>query len=311
MDDPLSQLLIVAGVSGSLISRARLARPFGVASPDVGRSVFHTPRTGTCRIRTADAGPFVLRPGDIAVVSRGAAHDIYDAEGSGLTPIARFTRADVEGLPTLIDDGSPELDLLCGTFQFGEPAHTWLVGPLPELMVVRSQDDSGFVPATLALLDVELAGGGLGTRLVGDRLVEMLVIHVLRGWAEQQGAAARGWLAGLSDPQLARAIAAVHADPGAGWDLPGLARVAGLSRTRFIERFRTRVGLPPGEFVLGWRIAVARRALRDGAGVTEAAEQAGYASEASFTRAFKRVVGVSPGAWRKRTSRGSPHPANP
>jgi AraC-like DNA-binding protein len=93
-------------------------------------------------------------------------------------------------------------------------------------------------------------------------------------------------------------LAAVHAEPSQDWSLDRMARRAGLSRTRFASRFRDRLGVAAGTWVTEWRIAVARRALRDGADVASAAERAGYASEASFSRAFKRVVGQPPGAWR-------------
>lgn len=304
MADALSELLQVAGISASLISRARLAAPFGVDSGDVGRAVFHAPKRGRCWLATASTAPVEIGPGDIVVLPRGTPHDITHAPGAPTRALQAHRLDDEEGLPTVSNDGSPDLDLLCGTFRFGEPANTWLVAPLPDVMVVRGGDDvSTFVEATLGLTETELVRSDLGSQLVCDRLVEIFVIHLFRAWARSSSREVPCWLAGLADPHVGRAMAAVHASPAEGWDLPRLARVAGLSRTRFVARFRNRVGIPPGEFVQSWRIAVARRALRDGAAVAEAASEAGYASEASFARAFKRLEGLSPAAWRSQSAR--------
>lgn len=303
MTDPLSELLAVAGVRGSLISRAQLSPPWGIASTSLPRAVFHTPTRGQAWLSLPGEAPLLLGPGDVAVLPRGHAHEIRDAPGRRCRPLAAHeVISGPEQLPTVTNGGDPiALDLLCGSFELGAPAATWLLDPLPELFVVRGAPQaSQLVEATLGLLEAELATGGLGARLVSDRLVEVLVVHLLRAWARAESPDARGWLAGLSDPHLGRLIAAIHAEPTGDWSLAAMAKRSGLSRTRFVARFRDRIGVAPGTWVTQWRIAVARRALREGADVARAAEQAGYASEASFSRAFKRIVGQPPGTWRRQ-----------
>ena len=299
MTDALSELLAVAGVRGALISRARLGPPFGVTSGAQPRAIFHAVRAGACVLRVGAGAPVCLRRGDMAVLPRGASHDIADTPSSRCVRIGLFDVVQEPGqLPTLTNDRAPSLDLLCGTFVLGAPAHEWLIDPLPEVLVLRGEHRvAGFVAATLELMEAELAEQALGSWLVSNRLVEILVVHLLRSWATDHADGA-GWLSAFTDPQLGRVLSLVHLEPAAPWDLDRMARAAGLSRTRFAARFRSRVGLAPGEFVTTWRIAVAKRALREGAGVAQAAAQVGYSSEASFSRAFKRLIGQSPGAWR-------------
>lgn len=302
MSDALSELLGVAGVRGSLISRAELGAPFGVVAPDQPRAVFHVPVRGKAVVE-ADGRSEPFGPGDVVVLPRGAAHTIRDASGSVRCPIDSFGRRDGEGqLPVLFDDrGRVDLDLLCGTFRLGSPADRWLIDPMPELVVVRGSDaTAAYLRATVALLDGEVAHGGPGADVVSDRLVEVLVVHVLRGFARQADDV--GWFAGVADPAIGRVLHAVHRAPASDWSLDRMCRLAGLSRTRFVARFRERVGQSPNAWLTQWRIAVAQRALRAGAAIAEAAAKAGYASEASFTRAFKRVSGETPSAWRRASA---------
>jgi AraC-like DNA-binding protein len=303
----LSDLLAVTGVRGTLISRAQVARPFGIASTGLPRPIFHTPTAGTAWIEV-DGESHPLATGDVAILPHGHGHAIVDEPGSRCRSIRSFPFVREPGrLPVLVDGlDRVDTDLLCGSFALGEPAHTWLLGALPPLMIVRNSGRATrFVTATLELLEHEVAEGGLGARVVCDRLVEVLFVHLLRAWHEAHPGRASGWLAGLEDPQLARVITAVHAEPAGDWSIDRMCRLSGMSRTRFVQRFRDCMGTSPGTWATAWRIAVARRALQAGADVQRASTAAGYASEASFSRAFKRVMGVSPGAWRAASVGGA------
>ena len=305
MTDPLSDLLSISGVEGSLISRAQVGHPWGLASSALPRAIFHAPLVGTTYLQIDDAPPHRITTGDVAVLPRGDAHRVMDRPDRSCRPLADHpVHHDPLSLPTVVDHRPRvDLDLLCGSFVVGPPARTWLLDPLPDLFVVRgSSITTRYIDATLALMESTLADGGLGARLISDRLVEVLVVHLLRAWADAEADRAAGWLKGMADPQVSRVLCAVHADPTHPWSVATMARIAGLSRTRFMARFRHIVGLPPGTWITEWRIAVACSALRSGADVANAAQAAGYASEASFSRAFKRVIGQSPAAWRSITA---------
>jgi len=305
MNDALTDLLAVAGVRGSLISRARLSSPFGVSTAGMPKPVFHAPLSGSAWIRTADGRVFV-EPGDVAVLPHAHPHDVLNDLHSRCRHISRFDiQREPHRLPTLVNGtASPTVDMVCGSFALGAPAHRVLLGSLPSVFAVKGRDASpSFVRATLTLLEQEIGANGLGGQLVSNRLVEVLVVYLLRAWGDAQPVGTKGWLAGLHDPHLGPVLHAIHAEPAGDWTLLAMSRRAGLSRSRFIERFQRQVGMAPGRWMTEWRIAVAQRALRDGADVSSAAERAGYSSDASFSRAFKRVAGVSPAAWRRADAR--------
>lgn len=144
---------------------------------------------------------------------------------------------------------------------------------------------------------------GIGERRALTRLADILVIQALRAWLAQDPAAQRGWLGALQDPQLGRAIASIHRDPARAWTLAALAKEAAMSRSAFAARFSTRVGEPAMQDLARWRMHLAHAQLQEGdVALAELAERLGYGSEAAFSRAFKRFLGVSPGAVRRASS---------
>ena len=143
----------------------------------------------------------------------------------------------------------------------------------------------------------ELRPGG---EAVITRLGDILVIQAIRAWMESDPAAQRGWLGALQDPQIGRAISNIHRDPARNWTVASLAQEMAMSRSAFAARFTELVGEPVMRYVARWRMHVAVAALKEeGATVGQLADRLGYRSEAAFSRAFKRVIGVSPGAIRR------------
>jgi AraC-like DNA-binding protein len=133
------------------------------------------------------------------------------------------------------------------------------------------------------------------------RLADIMVVQAIRSWLESDPAARSGWLGALQDRQIGRAIALIHREPARPWTVAALARELAMSRSAFAARFTELVGEPVMQYVARWRMQLALNSLRnEGATVGELASQLGYRSEASFARAFKRVIGVPPGAVRRR-----------
>lgn len=149
----------------------------------------------------------------------------------------------------------------------------------------------------------EAAAPRAGTENVLARLSELVFVETIRRHIETLPETETGWLAGLRDPLVGRALAALHGAPTEAWTVERLAREAGLSRSVLAERFAALVGRPPMQYLALWRMQLAGRLLADGAPVAEAAATVGYESEAAFSRAFKKMVGCAPGLWR-RTSGG-------
>jgi AraC-like DNA-binding protein len=133
------------------------------------------------------------------------------------------------------------------------------------------------------------------------KLAELMFVDALRTYIAGLPADARGWVAGLRDPQVGAALRVLHERPAQGWTLDRLAREVGMSRSSFTDRFTGYVGMPPMQYLTRWRLQLAARMLDDGNATVERVSAAvGYESDAAFSRAFKRYVGETPGAWRRR-----------
>ncbi len=197
-------------------------------------------------------------------------------------------------------------DFTCAQLQFdGGRAHP-LVRTLPGLIVLPLARVDGLA-AALDLLFAETDRVRCGHRLLADRLFEVVLIQILR-WLLDHPAEAGvppGLVTGLSDPRLARALVALHEQPGEPWRVEQLAALAGLSRTRFIERFRERVGQTPAAYLADWRIGLAQAGLRQGVSIKQLAGDLGYANPSALSRAFAVRAGCSPRDWL----RGSTAPA--
>jgi AraC-like DNA-binding protein len=154
--------------------------------------------------------------------------------------------------------------------------------------------------ATLAFIDAEIASDQQGARTVLRRMADVLFIQAVRAYIGGQDRRTRGWLRGLTDRRIARALAAIHEHFAEPWTLDALAREAGMSRTAFAVTFKELVGESPMAYLQRWRVLRAANALRtDGLSLARAAEAVGYQSDVVFAKAFKRVTGESPGRYRR------------
>lgn len=256
----------------------------------------HIIARGGCELAFPDGTVQPLHEGDLVILPRGDTHTL---RSPGADVPARPAADLAQPRPT----GDPEADtvVVCGAFLVGEPDHPVLRG-LPRTVYVPGRDGATppWLAPLIAALTAEAFDGGPGSDLVMARLSDAMLVRALRHHGLT--AAHPGWLTGLGDPYIAPALAAVHADPARPWTLTGLAGAAGLSRAAFAARFTQCVGEPPMRYVSALRMARARTLLRDErATVSAVAAQVGYRSEMGFAAAFKREVGVTPGAYRRRS----------
>ena len=308
--DVLSEVLAALELSAWPWFRAELGHPFSVA---VGRSQegegtirFHVATEGPCVIEVEDAPPRHFGAGELVLVPGGAPHVLSDAPGREPVPLeAALGAAGFDGNgPLVVGDGAPRTVVVCGEFRFGTPALHPFVETLPPLLHLGSSEKAGFgwVEALLGHLEQESRARRTGHQEVMRRIAEILLIEVLRAHAATPGI---GALSALADPQLGRALTALHDRPAADWSLDRLARLAGLSRTVFAERFRERMGMTPMKYLGAWRLQKARRLLVESeASVGEVASRVGYASESAFSRAFREHFRATPGSVR-RTDRAA------
>ena len=157
------------------------------------------------------------------------------------------------------------------------------------------------LPRLLDFMAREVKAKRVGTATVMTRLADVVIAHVIRLWVESRAADTSGWLAAIRDPKIGRALAAIHRQPGHRWSVENLAVVARTSRSIFAEQFRSVVGMSPARYVTRWRMHVASIWLQtERHTVAEVAARVGYDSEASFSRAFKRILGAPPSEFRRR-----------
>ncbi len=307
--DALSGTLSLLEVRGSVFCRAALSRPYAVHTKGSEAAIFHVIVRGAGWIEVAGMDqPTPFRAGDLLVLPHGHPHVLCDPPGTRSVHIRALpSDPGADGLPCVHHGGGGvDTSILCGSFHFGAEARAALLPSLPPLIAASGTAGStaAWLDATLRLLADEVASDRPGAAIVVERLADVLFIQALRAWVTQQQDQGGSWLVALGDPQLSRALAALHEHPGQHWTAARLARAAGMSRSAFYQRFERAVGEAPAAYVTRWRMLVARRGLRRGDSIYQVAERVGYTSEAAFSRAFKRAVGASPSVWRREAISG-------
>jgi AraC-like DNA-binding protein len=223
-------------------------------------------------------------------------------------PFATVDRPSLVLLPmpcphTLIALDPDGADLVCASIELGDSIGSPLAKAFPEVLILRI-DEMTTIAATLELLFSEAFGERYGRNAALDRLVEYLLIQILRH-AIDSGVLTSGVFAAMSDPRLARALHAMHERPAQSWTLENLAETAGMSRARFAVNFRRSTGLTPMTYLTRWRMSIAQALLKQGKPIKQVAHAIGYRSPAALTRIFTRCVGLPPSEWIRATSRTS------
>jgi AraC family transcriptional regulator, activator of mtrCDE len=295
IDDLLSEFLVQARVHAGVFASPSVCGAWRINTTGMHRLGFHLVARGTCWLHMRGfAAPEPLRAGDLMVIPGDQWHV--------LSP-----EIELDGEEMLLPEGGdgPRTDLICGSISIHDSMAEALLNSLPQLVLLRTAEgETDTRLETLArLMAAEAHLADSGRQVVLDRLADVLLVMVLRH-VMRLGLVRRGLLAALADPRLSRALAALHADPGAAWTLAGLAECAGMARTAFAQRFAAIMGDTPMNYVAIWRMQQADQLLRDRRlSVAGVAEQLGYSTEAAFRRAFKRIRGVGPGEIRRIAGR--------
>jgi AraC-like DNA-binding protein len=321
--DPLADVLGSIRLTGALFFLVEATTPWCVdipAAPAFAHLIlpqaqhvvsYHVVVAGSGYARVPGVAPLAIAAGDVIVFPHADPYIIQDAPDTppelDAEQTMAFFRALAAGeLPFVVTEGGggdEHARFICGFLGCDVRPFNPLLAALPRLL--RVSPASGAEPDALdRLVELTLAEsrsrrpGGASVRL---RLAELMFVEVIRRFVTTLPAAGSGWLAGLQDPVVSRALMRLHADPQAPWTLAGLARETGASRSSLSDRFAALLGIPPMQYLANWRMQLAARLLDDGnLSVAEVAEAVGYGSDAGFSRTFKRLAGVSPAAWRRR-----------
>ena len=291
--DLLSELLRSVRLSGERIVAYAPPRTSSVSFADIG--TLHLIEEGELVLRIdGDTHAERVSRGDVILLPRGDRHHISDAG----------KRAHATGPAGAAGHDAPAPEparWLCGTFTIGDPQASHLLASLPAVIILRGGGGQALEGLEVArrMLLFEMQSPSQGSAVMVARILDLLFIQILRAWAAGTDAEPN-WLAGALDPQIGRALSAIHREPGRDWTVEELARACGLSRSAFAARFVARVGKPPATYLAHVHLDAATDLLRGSSlPVTRIAENVGYTSEAAFSRAFKHRYGTPPARWRR------------
>jgi len=323
--DILSDVLRSVRLRGALfyyVSGSRNWAAEAPASRDIAAAVmpdsehvmeYHVVTRGSCWGAIVGEAPVRLETGDIVLFPHGDAHVISSAPGlRGPADVPGYFEHKIDQLPftlhydavekraDVVSDERSETALVCGFLGCDVRPFNPLIATLPRLLHLRSTGSQDWIAQFMRHAVLESKNKRPGGEAMLERMSEMMFVDAVRRYVDTLPENSRGWLAGLRDRFVGRALALMHDAPATEWTVDELGRRVGLSRSALHERFLEMIGQPPMQYLANWRMQVAATLLRNtNATVASVAQDVGYDSEAAFARAFKRLVGRPPAAWRR------------
>lgn len=327
-EDVLSDLLRTVRLTGAAYFEVEACEPWAAEQPPsdaVLRKVlpgagnliaYHVVMEGRCVTTMLNGESMPLEAGEVIVYPRGHPHVMSSRPGMRAAPVTpeAFEAVAASRLPFFVNyggNGPATARLVCGFLACDAGPFNPLIDALPAM--IKSGDphggDNGWLGQFIRIARQESASRRAGGESILGKLSELMFIEVVRRHLETLPPRQAGWLAGLRDPFIGKALSALHGRPAHRWTLEELARQVGLSRSVLAERFAEIVGTPPLQYLAQWRMQIALGLLGGGnANIAAIAGEIGYESEAAFSRAFKKSMGMPPSAWRRRPN-GGPAPA--
>ena len=326
--DTLSDLLRAVRFRGALFYYIEGAPPWVAEAPAAGEIIpailpsaehmieFHGVVEGSCWAALVGEPPLRLEAGDLVLFPQGDPHVMSSAPGLRAPRVDKslyfsprppqlpysLSMREAEITTARLDGGGRDRStIVCGFLGLDATPFNPLLAALPRVLRVPGSTlgADSWVTTFLRVVVAESNQRRPGGEAVLERMSEMLFVEVLRRHIDTLPPEQTGWLAGMRDPVVGRALSLLHDRPGEPWTLDRLGEEAGISRSSLHERFVHFIGQPPMQYLTRWRMQVASGLLRDtSAKLVEVSLAVGYESEAAFSRAFKRAVGVAPGAWR-------------
>jgi AraC-like DNA-binding protein len=286
---------------------------------------YHALAHGSCWAGIPGGPAVQLFAGDVVMFPHGDAHVLSSTPGiRGNPDFSWFTKTSVEQLPLSLaydgehvefsapQDEQAETRFVCGFLGCDVQPFNPLIAALPRVLHLRANDDNAWIANFTQQAAAESHARRPGGEAMLARMSEMMFVDAVRRYADQLPPESEGWLAGLRDRFVGRALALMHEQPAQRWTIDELGRCVGLSRSALHERFAALIGVPPMQYLAQWRMQAAARLLLETRGtVASIAVDVGYDSEAAFARAFKRAVGKPPAAWRRERDGAIGQPSRP
>jgi AraC-like DNA-binding protein len=316
--DALSDVLRVAHLTGGVFLHADFFEPWCIAArvprehcgPALGPAshliIYHYVLEGEVHIRVDSEGEedLVIGGGEIILLPRNDPHLMGSDLRLPPVPGVDVVQAPEDGgLYSIHHGGSgARTRMICGYLGCDSAKGNPVISTLPPLLRLKVEPGGAaeWIRSTFQYAAEEVAAGRPGSGTVLAKLSELLFVEAVRRHAEALPDGQTGWLAGLREPAVARALALLHGDIARRWTIDDLSREVGLSRSALADRFIRLIGMPPMHYLASWRMQVAAQKLRDtNVSLAQMAELVGYDSEEAFSRAFKKAIGTSPGTWRR------------
>jgi len=308
--DVLTDVLEAARLKSGIYGRLDLTAPWGL-SFHCAAAHFYIVTRGTCWLEVAGEGdPIQLQGGDFVLLPKGSPHAIKDVPATPAIPIEQAlarcdgSKSDTPAGGTVRYGGGGAATTLAGGFFSTEAgSQNLLFASLPAVLHVKGDAGAAvrWLEANLQFVASEMASGEPGFETIVSRLAEILVVQAVRAHLAEKSGESKGWLRALVDPQIGRALSLIHEKPEGDWTVESLASRVGMSRSPFAARFAQLVEEPPLRYLTRWRMQKASRLLETSqAGIAMVAKRVGYEAEAAFSKAFKRHMGMSPGAYRRK-----------
>ena len=298
MQEVLSDVLRLIRLKSCVYFLRDLSAPWAMKIEQSPFAQFHVVMRGRCIVDSLGA-QFEVAPGDVLHFPRGRAHLLADQAGRVAVPGIHVLQD-----PDLFSEGPTTTQLLCGHYEYRSDIKHPLFEQLPDMVHFKSFEfhaTSG-IDNVLGLLVREMKEGAPGAKVIIERLAELLLIHLLRT-SLAQARTPVGFLAAMADSRLSRAIKLIHDHAAKKLTIDDLASAAGMSRSGFALQFKKMSEISPIAYLTKWRMWQATDLLNaSGTGLAQVAEQIGYQSEISFSRAFKREFGIAPGEYRRQSA---------
>src|SRR5215467_1368844 len=301
--DPLGEALHFLRMSGVSYCRSDFTAPWGLfLTLAEGFARFHLVVSGTAVLREGNE-TLKLESGDLILIPHGGGHYLLDDPASPVVQLEDLNPEHQNERYCLFrhGGGGSLTQLVCVKLRFDHPAAYQLIAQLPKVIHVKAanSDEMVWLDTILRFIASEAKGLRPGGDTVLTRLADILIIQTIRWWIEHQANFQPGWLAGLRDLRIGKAITLIHREPGKQWTVGSLASEVAMSRSAFANRFSQMLGESVMHYVARWRMYTALTILRqESADIGELAARLGYTSEAAFNRTFKRVIGITPGVAR-------------
>jgi AraC-like DNA-binding protein len=314
--DALSDVLRLVRLTGAVFLDAEFTAPWCVSAPS-GVTVctrhlpqaqhvviYHLITQGTCEVEFAGEAPRRAHTHDLIVIPGGEAHLIGGDLAAPKADLSQLVdRGNSDEVPRVSHGGGGTVTrMVCGYLACDSTLFRTLLAALPRMMIISMRDDARgqWLASSLQFSLAEYAAPNAGASTVLAKLSELMFVEAIRRHTESLPPGQQGWLAGLRDRFVGRALALIHSKPSHAWTVDELAGDVGLSRSALGERFAAVIGVPPMQYLTRWRLQLAADLLHNSRrAIAAIAADVGYDSEAAFSRAFKREHGAAPASWRR------------